>query len=172
MSPEHQEQQQEQKNRRHLSRWLTEEEFRDGRVSHKRFMALANRRDVNVHAIDISSNSFGEYLFVTLSRSQHSESPLLTFFGLGYHEYRERWITNLWCMYQSCQKELRQIHIPKNDALQQIEERLTETLAMTKPAQQSPRAKVYELFAEFTDEDAAIGELEDLGWPHLGFADE
>ena len=89
MSPEHQgAQQQEQNTQRHLSRWLTEEEFRDGRISHERFMTFAKRRDVNIHAVYISSNSFGEYLFVTLSRGQHSESPQLTLHGLGYDKYQ------------------------------------------------------------------------------------
>jgi hypothetical protein len=46
-----------------------------------------------IHAAELSSNSYGEFLLVTVSRPGEEKPTYLTLYGLGYHEYRERWST-------------------------------------------------------------------------------
>src|ERR1041385_9265603 len=70
-------------------------------VSRDRFMALVMQPDVDIHVVKEDSNSFGEYLFVTVSCRDEQPKRLLTFWGLGYHDHRERWIVDSWQWFES-----------------------------------------------------------------------
>jgi hypothetical protein len=151
---------------------FTEREQLYDRVSHERFMALVMQPDVEVHEIQEASNSFGAYLFVTLScRSEHPRK-LLTFWGIGYHEYRERWIMDSWQWYESYRKSETLPVIAKDEAYTQIKDREVFVRANVTPSQPSRRAQLYELLADLTDEDGALTELEDLGWLFFGDDDD
>lgn len=151
---------------------FTEREKLYDQVSHTRFMALVMQPDVDIHEVNLATNSFGEYLFVTIScRSDHPRKPL-TFWGLGYHEYRERWIADSWQWYDSSRSVASLLVLSKEEAYQQIKDREDFVRANATPEQQSSRARLYEVIADLTDEDGALTELEDLGWMFLGSSDE
>lgn len=136
------------------------------RVSHKRFKELLSDEQTDVHRLELSHNSYGEFLFVTLSRAGETtvtRQPV-TFYGLGYHEYRERWIHQEWYFYHANMHPSTIANvIPKDEAQEQIEMRVQEIAPYIGQAQQSRRAQLYEILADLTDEDGAISELEDLG---------
>lgn len=136
-------------------------------ISHTRFMDLMMQPDVDIHEVKEDSNSFGEYLFVTVSCRSEQPKKLYTFWGLGYHEYRERWISETWQWFES-QRSLHALTpLHKQNALALINERKAFIQENAGPTQQSRRAQLYELTADLTDEDGALSELEDLGWMFL-----
>lgn len=151
---------------------FTEREKLYDNISHTRFMELVMQSDVDIHEVKEDSNSFGEYLFVTLSCRTEQPKKLYTFWGLGYHEYRERWITDTWQWYESQQSAAKKPVMQKELAFAQIKERETFVQADATPTQQSRQAQLYELMADLTDEDGALSELEDLGWMFLNDNDE
>ena len=135
-------------------------------------MALVMQPDVDIHEIGEASNSFGEYLFVTISCRTEQPKRLLTFWGLGYHEHRERWIADSWQWYESQRKSEKLPILSKEKAYQQIKDREAFVRANAIPSEQSPRAHLYEILADLTDEDGALTELKDLGWMFLNDNDE
>ena len=80
---------------------LTEKEALYWRVDDQRFQALLEDESTVVHKIHTSTNNFGEFLFVTTPRPGEQERIAMTFYGLGYHQHRERWITDEWFWYQT-----------------------------------------------------------------------
>jgi hypothetical protein len=151
---------------------FTEREKLYDNILHTRFMALVMQPDVDIHEVKEDSNSFGEYLFVTVSCRTEQPKKLYTFWGFGYHEHRERWITDSWQWYESSRKETSLPVIPKEEAYTQIKEREAFVRANATPTQRSRRAQLYEVVADLTDEDGALSELEDLGWMFLGDNEE
>lgn len=146
---------------------FTERENLYDQASHTRFMALVMQPDVDIHEVEVSSNSFGEYLFVTVSCRIEEPPKLITFWGLGYHEYRERWIADTWQWYESYRKSDKLSVIPKEAALAQIQDRESFVTVHETPKPQSRQAQMFELIADLTDEDGALSELDDLGWMFL-----
>lgn len=133
-------------------------------VSHERFMALVVQPDVDIHEVKEDSNSFGEYLFVTLNCRTEQPKKLYTFWGLGYHEQRERWIVDSWQWYESQQPAEKFPIIPKEVAYAWIKEREVFVRSQATSTKPSRRSQMYDLLADLTDEDGAQSELEDLGW--------
>lgn len=134
-------------------------------------MALVMQPDVDIHEVKEDSNSFGEYLFVTVSCRAEQPRKLYTFWGLGYHEYRERWITDSWQWYESQRNQARLPMLDKTEAVNQIGERTSFVQTNATPIEQSSGAQLYELIADLTDEDGALSELDDLdqlGWSLFG----
>ena len=82
---------------------FTEHEQLWDRISDARFQALIDDAATTIHTIDIDSNSYGEFAFVTLSREAQGQRVIVRFWGLGYHEHRERWITSHWNWYRGNQ---------------------------------------------------------------------
>src|SRR5450759_1883096 len=100
---------------------FTENEQLYDRISRARFMALLSNPNVVVNAIEVGTNAFGEYMFVTVScRSQPANDPL-TFYGLGYHEQRERWVTDYWRWYESIRDVKELGVIPQHEAKAMIQ---------------------------------------------------
>lgn len=143
---------------------FTEQERLYDRIRNERFMALLSDERTAVHHIEVSSNDYGEFLFVTMSQPVGEERKFLTFWGLGYHESRERWLTDEWRWYETVQfrQQIPQKLDPE-DAQAWIQERIDEITPQIQPHQQSMRAKLFEMLADLTDEDGATTELEDLG---------
>ena len=142
---------------------FTEQERLFDKVSHARFLEFLDDPKTRVHRIEESTNSFGEYLFVTVSRPGANKRIFMTFYGLGYHEYRERWITDEWNWYQSVRGgELERENIPRQAAKQQIEERYREVKAYAQQDTQTRQGQLFEMIADLTDEDGAWSEMQDL----------
>ena len=103
---------------------LTENERLWDRVSHTRLLELLSDPKTTVHSLEESHNNYGEYLFVTLSRQGANKRIFMTFYGLGFHEYRERWIADEWYWYESVRgRELEGETVPNQDARWLIEAR-------------------------------------------------
>lgn len=150
---------------------FTEREKLYDQVSHDRFMAIVMQPDVDIHEVKEDHNSFGEYLFVTISCRSEQPKKLYTFWGMGYHDHRERWMTETWQWYESQRKHERLSTLEKDQAYQQIKDHEAYVRANASPTEQSSRARLYELLADFTDEDGALTEIDDLdslGWSLLG----
>jgi hypothetical protein len=152
---------------------FTERERLYDRIGHQRFLGLLTDEQTVVHSIELSSNSYGEFLFVLVSRPAAEQRVALTFWGLGYHEYREQWITGEWFWHQSDLSGGRaEQPMVREEVLSMIAERYQEVLVSSRNAQQSKRGQLFEMMADLTDDDGAISDMEDLGDWLLGQDDE
>ena len=142
---------------------FSEEERLKWRVDQERFLEILNDEQAKIHSIQESSNNFGEFLFVTISKAGERGRICMTFYGLGFHEYRERWFTDEWFWYQAnpFQETLRQ-KIEKDEAEDLIRQRRETITPDVKEDTQTERGKLFELLADLTDEYGALAELEDL----------
>lgn len=142
---------------------FTETERLYERISHARFTAFLTDERTAVHHIEVSSNNYGEFLFVTMSHQAGQDRNFMTFWGLGFHEQRERWLIDEWRWYETYQfrQQIPQKIAPE-DAQAWIQERRDEIAPHVTPTHQSKRAKLFEILADLTDEDGATSELEDL----------
>jgi hypothetical protein len=145
---------------------FTEEEALYWRVCQERFDEIINDDPTVIHEIKDSSNSFGEFLFVTTSRpGEHGAQNRvsMTFYGLGFHEYRERWFTHEWFWYQanSYPSLIRQT-IPKEEALELIQQRREYIQPDVRLDMQTDRGVLFETLADLTDDDGALAEFQDF----------
>jgi hypothetical protein len=142
---------------------LSEKEFLFNRVSQKRFSELLDDKQTIIHSIQESSNNYGEFLFVTTSRPGTQERICITFFGLGYHDYRERWVSDEWFWYQSSPTpQLLEKKIDKDEAKEKLSEKQDFISPYLSQYKQSSRGHLFETLADMTDEDGAIAEMEEL----------
>lgn len=148
---------------------FTEREKLFDRVSHTRLLEIVSDAATTVHKIEESYNNYGGFLFVTVSRSNGERRILVTFWGQGLHEGRERWLMDEWFWYQAhpFPPTLEQ-RIPNDQARQQIEQHRATISAEAKEEQQTKRGQIFELIADLTDEDGAWAEMQDLPWWLLG----
>ena len=143
---------------------FTERECLYWRVSQERFDDILKDEMTTIHDIRESSNSYGESLFVTTSRKKNHERICMTFFGYGFHDYRERWFTDEWYWYQSSfNPQMMREQITKDEADELLKARLESIKPYIGSENQSERGRLFELLADLTDEDGALAELEDLG---------
>ncbi len=143
---------------------FTDQERLYDRISDEQFRAILGSDQTSAHDVAPASNDYGEFLFVTLSQMVESERKYITFWGLGFHEQRERWITDEWRWYESSlfRHAISQV-LEKEDAVALVDNRRDEIAPNIGPVQQSKRARLFEIIADLTDDDAAQTELEDLG---------
>lgn len=138
---------------------FNEAEILNTTIMGKRFFPLLKEQQTIIHSVAESGNAYGDFLFVTASR----HSMAITFYGLGFHEYRDRWFTNEWRWYETpfssngCQDEM-----DKEEALQQILDRRDEILRYADNDTQSEEGYLFEMLAELTDDDGAISSFDDL----------
>lgn len=142
---------------------LTYQEQLYDRVSHTRFMAFLDEPVTAVHRLEESYNNYGEYLFVTLSRPSTTRRVYITFWGLGYHEYRERWIADEWFWYEATPRaDFDEQPLLMEEVKRQIEGRYNTVKRYANQTTQTRRGQVFEMLADLTDEDGAATEMEDL----------
>ncbi|MBN1315800.1 MAG: hypothetical protein JXA42_10040 [Anaerolineales bacterium] len=142
---------------------LNDGERYNGRVSHQRFQEILIDKKTNIHKIAESCNNYGEFLFITSSRLAAGQPVCITFFGLGYHEYRERWITDEWFWYRSHPfSDTVEKTISKDKVIEAIQQRLENISAYVGEDLQSSRGKFFEMLADLTDEDGALADLQDF----------
>jgi hypothetical protein len=143
---------------------FTEREALFDTVTDERFMAFLQDEQTVIHSANMSSNTFGEFMFVTMSRSVEEAKQAVTFWGLGFHDYRERWIASNWNWYETrLWRELAEVSLPKDEVIQLLEERRKEIAPYVNQTQQSRQGMLFELLADMTDEDGALSDLEDFG---------
>lgn len=144
---------------------FTEREILFDRVSDTRFQSFLNDEATSVHRIEVAANSYGEFAFCTLSRPGSDRRIFFSFFGQGYHELRERWITQEWFYYRTQPwPELIESLIPKSEALERIQARRADVEALATREAQSRRGELFELLADLGDDDGAIAAMDDLPW--------
>ncbi|MBN1669059.1 MAG: DUF2958 domain-containing protein [Anaerolineales bacterium] len=140
-----------------------EPELLKWRVSHERLQEILDDEQTVVHAIKPSSNDYGEFLFVTTSRPGERERIAMTFYGLGYHEHRDRWLTDEWFWYQAnALPNMMGKVIDKEEAKEMLRQRLEEISPEASQHTQSERGKAFDMLADLTDDDGALAEMEDL----------
>ena len=143
---------------------FTERERLFYRVSHDRFNAIFKDERTTIHKITLSQNSYGEFLFVTLSREGEQGREPVTMYGLGFHEYRERWIHQEWYWFQAnaFPSTMAQA-IPLGEAGEVLRQREEEVAGWVTEDTQTKRGRLFEMLAELSDDDAAMTEMDDLG---------
>ena len=143
---------------------ITEDEVSRWRLDDEKFKEIISDQETTIYNIDTSSNNYGEFLFVTAGRGKGAKSIYMTFWGLGYHEYRERWIHQEWFWHQTPVDLVGPQHkISHEDALVQVEQRRREISPQFQADTQTEQGRMFEALADMTDDDAALAEMQDLG---------
>lgn len=142
---------------------LTPEEETAYRVTGERLRHILDDARTAIHTVREDENNYGEFLFITVSRVAPQGRAVLTFYGLGYHGYREQWLTDQWFWYVAnpSPEVLKQTasRMETEEMLRERERDIEPYLSREEP---SPRARLFAMLADLTDEDAAYTELEDL----------
>jgi len=142
---------------------LTEKEKLNWRVNQGRFEEILKDDQTVILEIKASNNNYGEFLFVTASRPGDHGRIYMTFYGLGFHEYRERWITDQWYWYKtSPNPDHFQKKIKKEEAEEIICQYRETILNDVRLDTQTERGRLFEFMADLTDEDGALAEFEDI----------
>ena len=143
---------------------FTEREQLYNRISHDRLQTLMDDAQTTIHKVELNSNMYGEFCFVTVSRPEADNRQLWTLFGLGFHEQRERWFTDEWSFFRANPfPETLEQRVNKDDAQELLRARQDEIAPYATQDTQTGRGRLFEMLAEFTDDDAAIAEMDDLG---------
>jgi len=142
---------------------FTEQEKLRWRVEGKRFEEIINDEGTQVHTITESSNKFGEFLFVTTSRPGHQGRICMTFYGNGFHEYRERWLIDEWFWYQAtAHTDLLRNKIPKEKVQNKLQSHWENIKPHIRLDTQTKQGRLFETLADLTDDDGALAELQDI----------
>jgi hypothetical protein len=142
---------------------LTEQEKLRWRVDNERFAEILQDEKTHIHTITESSNTFGEFLFVTTSRPGQQDRICMSFYGHGYHEYRERWLIDEWFWYQvPAETELLREQIPKDEAQALLRGHWEHIKPHVRLDTQTNRGRLFEMLADLTDDDGALAEFQDL----------
>jgi len=143
---------------------ISEAEVARWRVTDEKLGEILTNPNTTTHTIKMSTNTFGEFMFITASRGTGQHRICMTFYGLGYHEYRERWINREWFWYQSQESSVEiQNKIPGEEISQKIDQRLAEISPNISKNTQTDLGRMFEALADMTDDDAALAEMQDLG---------
>jgi len=143
---------------------ITEAEVARWRVTDERLKEILANPNTITHTIKLSTNTFGEFLFLTTSRGAGQQRVCMTFYGLGYHEYRERWISEEWFWYQSQESLVNvQSKIPEEEVMEKLEQRLADISPNLGDDTQTEFGHMFEQLGDLTDDDAALAEMQDLG---------
>ena len=143
---------------------LTDQEQLWDQVSDTRLQEILNDPATTVHEVNVSANTYGEFLFIVVSRVVDGRQIVLTLFGLGYHDYREEWITDHWRWYSSHVSFAKDKQLSRADVLRKIEARRREIAEDSTDHNPSDAAVLFSLLADMGDDDGAYSFLDDLGW--------
>jgi len=142
---------------------FTEQEKLRWRVDGERFEEILQDKNTQIHTITESSNTFGEFLFVTTSRPGKQGRICMTFYGYGFHEYRERWLIDEWFWYQAtATTDLLREKLPKEDVQETLQEHWDEIKPHIRLDTQTEHGRLFEILADLTDDDAALSEFRDV----------
>jgi len=144
---------------------ITEEEVSRWRVTDERLKEILANPNTTTHTIKLSTNTFGEFIFLTASRGVGQQRVCMTFYGLGYHEFRERWLHKEWFWYQSEESFIEiQNQISGEEITEKLEQRMAEISLHFGEDTQTELGQMFEAFADMTDDDAALAEMQDFGF--------
>ena len=139
---------------------ITEDEIARWRVSDEKLKEILANPNTVTHTIELATIAYGEFLFLTTSRGTGQQRICMTFYGLGYHEYRERWITKEWFWHQTPANLVEiQNRISGEEVKEQLEQRLAEISPYLGEDTQTARGRMFEYLADLTDDDAAFAEM-------------
>ena len=142
---------------------FTEEERLHNSVSDERLRALLDDPQTTVHKVDESANSYGEFLFITMSRPVGDKRECATFFGYGFDENRERWFFDEWRWHRANQvPETMGTSYEAHEARELLQQRRTSIAPFVTEDSQSKHGRFFEMLADLTDDDGALAEMEDL----------
>jgi hypothetical protein len=142
---------------------FTEGERLFDRVSDERFRALIEDGQTIVHKVELSSNNYGEFLFVTASRPAGEGRAVAVFWGYGLHEYRERWLREEWFWYEApAYQDTMEQTLSREEAHERLKQRLEEIAPYLANQRQSERGRIFEMLADITDEDGALADLDEM----------
>lgn len=142
---------------------ITEGEKLRWRVGQNRFEEILTDKNSQIHTIAESSNMFGEFLFVTTSRPGKQGRICMTFYGNGFHEYRERWLIDEWFWYQAtAHTDLLREQIPKDEAQDMLQKHWEGIKPHVRLDTQTERGFLFETLADLTDDDGAMAEFQDF----------
>lgn len=142
---------------------LTENEELFWRVSDERFQEIILDDQTIIHEAKSSTNNYGDFLFVTTSRLSGKDRVGITFYGLGYHDYRERLIKDEWFWYpNSISQENGKKLIQKPEFADILQKRFAQLFSEYKQPKKSNMGALFELLSDMTDDDGALAELEDM----------
>jgi hypothetical protein len=134
------------------------------RVSEEKLNEIIVDPETTINAIEISSNNYRDFLFLTASRGSVQKRTCMTFWGLGFHEYRDRWIHQEWFWHQTPANMVDPMEIlTKGEVLEQLQRRREEISQYFNDDEQSEIGKMFEELADMADDDAALTEMQDLG---------
>jgi hypothetical protein len=143
---------------------ISKEEVSQWRIADDKLKEILATPNTVVHKIEINDNNYGEFLFITTSKGTGPQRTCMTFWGLGYHEYRERWIHLEWFWHQTPASLVDPLEeISQEDALAQLERRREEITPHMYEDTQTEQGRLFESLADMTDDDAALAEMQDLG---------
>lgn len=142
---------------------FTEHEQLFARISHRRLSEFLTDPQTIVRRMEESHNAFGEFVFLKVSRPGRAQRVWVTFWGLGYHEYRERWLADEWFYYHTNMLPGDDAQaLDKEEVKRLLEERRKRVQAAARQATQSARGRLFEMLADITDDDGAYTDLQDL----------
>jgi hypothetical protein len=142
---------------------FTEQERLFARVSDERFRALIEDERTTIHKVELSSNSYGEFVFVTASRPAGEDRAVAVFWGYGFHDYRERWLKDEWFWYESpAYPDTMEQTLSQEEAQERLKQRLEEIAPYLGDQEQSERGRIFEMLADITDDDGALADLEEM----------
>lgn len=143
---------------------ITEEEVSRWRIADAKLKEIIADPNTTINKIMIAENNYGEFMFLTVSRGVGERRTCMTFWGLGYHEFRERWIHQEWFWYQTTSNLIDPLkRLTKDEALERLQNRRDDIAPNLNEDEQSEQARMFEILADMTDEDAALAEMQDLG---------
>lgn len=152
---------------------LTEAEQRSGRISDTKFQEIIKAQDVLIHEVKESFNHYGTFLFITISRPGRNGRVFATFYGLGFHKNRERWIKDEWFWYQNIGNTgIQNTRVTQDEFEKELQEYREKTEAAIKPDTQTQRGKLFELIANFADDDYALAYMSEINIFLLALATE
>lgn len=142
---------------------FTEQEQIHRWVRQERFQEILNDNRTTIHTVDESSIGLGEFIFVTVSRATDQRRSCMSFYGLGFHAYRERWFTDEWHWYETDQsQEILERSVPREEAEMMLQQRLESIRPQVRPDTQTERGRLFEWAADLINEENTRMEPEDL----------
>lgn len=142
---------------------FTEHEQIFSHVTHARFRELVFDPQTTIHRARVDCNTYGEFVFITASRLKGEGREVYTFWGLGLHEYRDRWLMDTWFYHRANQYPAEmKLQMEQAEVEELLRERQAEIVPYAEEHRQSRHGQMFEDLAELTDDDGTLADLEDL----------
>jgi hypothetical protein len=142
---------------------LSDKEAAWWRLTDARFREIIFKPQTIIHRVSASSNSHGDFLFVTTSRLVPQGRVGMTFFGMGYHEQSDRWITDEWYWFQTTiQPHMLKERITKEETEKLLEQRKEIIKSNLQGVTRKQQGEGHEILADLKKVDSALVEMGDL----------